>query len=102
MEVLAFGGENHYTFAESGMQDGSLHCVLLHVEIDGLIEVTRLEGRLGDEARSFAAFLALLPDTAPATDDPQWLSLRAAVRREVGQIQELARLRHDVGPDPTP
>ena len=102
VEVLAFGGENHYTIAESGMQDGTLHCVLLQAAVDGPIEVTRLEGRLDDEARFFSAFLALLPDTAPASDDPRWLSLRAAVRREVGLIQELAHLLDDVSPDSAP
>jgi hypothetical protein len=69
VDVLAFGGENHYTFAEVGMQDGSLHCVLLQA-VDSPVEVTKLEGRTGDEPRFFAAFLTLLPDTAPPTDDP--------------------------------
>lgn len=92
VEVLAFGGENHYTFAESGMQDGSLHCAIIQAAVDSPVEVTRLEGHLGDEARFFAAFLALLPDSVPPTDDPARMSLRAAVRREVGLIPELAHL----------
>lgn len=98
VEVLAFGGENHYTFAEVGMQDGSLHCVLLQAAVDSPVEVTRLEGRTSDEPRFFAAFLALLPDTAPPTDDPDWMSLRATVRREVGQIPELTHLLDQTGP----
>ena len=92
VEVLAFGGENHYTYAEGGMQDGSLHCALVQVQVDGPVEVTTLEGRTGDAPRFFAAFLGLLPDTAPPTDDPRMMSLRAAVRREAGQIPELAHL----------
>jgi hypothetical protein len=95
VEVLAFGGENHYTYAEGGMQGGSLHCALIQVQVDGPVEVTTLEGRSGDESRFFAAFLELLPDTAPPTDDPSRMSLRAAVRREVRLIPELAHVLGD-------
>jgi hypothetical protein len=33
---------------------------------------------------------AVLPDTAPPADDPARMSVRAAARREAGQIPELA------------
>ena len=97
VEVLAFGGENHYTFAEGGMQDGSLHCALIEIQVDGPVEVTMLEGRSGDETRLFSSFLDLLPDTAPPTDEARRMSLRAAVRREVGLIPELAHLLGEAG-----
>jgi hypothetical protein len=97
VEVLAFGGENHDTFAESGMLDASLHWALIQAAVDSRIEVTKLEERLGDEARFFATFLALLPDTAPPTADPRWLSLRATVRHEIGLIPEFAHLLGEAG-----
>ncbi len=75
------------------MHDGSLHCALIEIQV----EVTTLEGRSGDAPRFFAAFLGLLPDTAPPTDDPRRMSLRAAVIREVGLIPELDHLLGQAG-----
>ena len=54
--------------------------------------MTTLEGRTGDASRFFTAFLGLLPDTAPPTEDPRLMSMQAAVRREVGLIADLEHL----------
>ena len=35
VEIIAFGGENQYTFAGGGMQDGSLHCALVQSRSTG-------------------------------------------------------------------
>lgn len=88
----------HFTFAESGMHGGSPAPCSKPPSI-ARSSSPNWEGPTGDAAWLFAAFLALLSNTAPATDDPAWMSLRAAARRGVGQISELSHLLRPTGQD---